>query len=133
MIYLLTIQGKDQLGLVEALAEVVQESGGNWLESHLCRLGGQFAGIVQVEFSSDPKELPERVKSLTCHWRAVTTEESAEQSSKDNGRRSRVAILAADRPGIIKQISRLLLTAGANGWLTGSNLAACRLVGKNWR
>ena len=35
-------------GLVEALSQVVAQHDGNWLESRMARLGGQFAGILRV-------------------------------------------------------------------------------------
>jgi glycine cleavage system regulatory protein len=44
----MTIIGKDRTGLVESIARVVAENGGNWLESRMCRLGGQFAGILRI-------------------------------------------------------------------------------------
>ncbi len=110
MIYLLTVQGKDKIGLVEALAGEVQERGGNWLESRLCRLGGQFAGIVRVEFTHAPEGLPSRVETLTCGWEPVTDEEGATTALSH----ARIDILAADRPGLVKQITRLLVESGAN-------------------
>ena len=42
----MTVIGKDRTGLVETLAEIVAGHGGNWLESRMCRLGGEFAGIL---------------------------------------------------------------------------------------
>lgn len=112
MIYLLTVQGKDKIGLVEALAAQVQQRRGNWLESRLCRLGGQFAGIVRVEFPTPPESLPDRVESLVCHWDPVADE--AEVADAPTGTLARIDILAADRPGLVKQISHLLTQAGAN-------------------
>ena len=38
----MTVIGKDRTGLVESLASLVAEHGGNWLESRMCRLGGEF-------------------------------------------------------------------------------------------
>ena len=111
MIYLLTVQGKDKIGLVQALAGQVEQRGGNWLESRLCRLGGQFAGIVRVEFSSTPDSLPERVESLVCHWEPVTDDEVVEFAPTSQ---ARIDILAADRPGLVKQITHVLSEAGAN-------------------
>ena len=40
----MTIIGPDRTGLVESVARVVAEHGGNWLESRMSRLGGEFAG-----------------------------------------------------------------------------------------
>ena len=45
----LTLIGPDRAGLVEAVAAVVADHGGNWLESRMSRLAGQFAGILEVE------------------------------------------------------------------------------------
>ncbi|TAG29046.1 MAG: hypothetical protein EAZ36_04850 [Verrucomicrobia bacterium] len=39
----LTLIGRDRPGLVRTVASVVALHGGNWLESRLCRLGGEFA------------------------------------------------------------------------------------------
>jgi glycine cleavage system regulatory protein len=111
MIYLLTVHGKDHLGLVEALAGEIQQRQGNWLESRLCRLGGQFAGIVRVEFPAAADDLPANVQSLTCHWDPVVGESAV---LAPIGGQARVDILAADRPGLVKQITHLLAEAGAN-------------------
>lgn len=110
MKYLLTVNGNDQKGLVQALAESIQSLGGNWQESRLCRLGGQFAGIVSVEFQEKPKELPDEVGSLSCSWKEdLSTDVSDRAVCK-----ATIKILAADRPGIIKQISQVLASRGAN-------------------
>ena len=45
----MTVIGQDRPGLVESVAALVAEHGGNWLESRMSRLGGQFAGILRVE------------------------------------------------------------------------------------
>lgn len=45
----MTVIGADRSGLVEMVAARVADHGGNWLESRMCRLGGQFAGILRVE------------------------------------------------------------------------------------
>src|SRR5678816_4612379 len=45
----MTIVGPDRPGLVDSVAALVAEHKGNWLESRMSRLGGQFAGILRVE------------------------------------------------------------------------------------
>ena len=49
----MTIIGPDRTGLVESVARVVADHGGNWLESRMCRLGGDFAGILRIEIPAD--------------------------------------------------------------------------------
>lgn len=110
MHYLVTVSGDDQKGLVESLATAIESLGGNWLQSRLCRLEGQFAGIVTVAFDAEPKELPETVKTLQCNWRRMPSGEAPEGQSQS----ATIKILAADRPGIVKQISHVLAGNGAN-------------------
>jgi len=49
----LTLIGKDQPGLVESLAHIVATHHGNWLESNMSHLAGQFAGILRVSVDAD--------------------------------------------------------------------------------
>ena len=51
----MTVIGPDRTGLVESVARAVAEHGGNWLESRMCRLGGEFAGILRVEIPAEKK------------------------------------------------------------------------------
>ena len=44
----LTVIGPDRPGLVEALSQSIASHDGNWLESRMAKLSGQFAGIVRV-------------------------------------------------------------------------------------
>ena len=49
---ILSVIGSDRPGLTEALAGAVLAAGGNWLESHLSRLGGLYVGSVLVALDS---------------------------------------------------------------------------------
>src|SRR4051812_27235307 len=52
----LSVVGSDRPGLTKALAAAVLSAGGNWLESHLSRLGGLYVGSVLVELAADRVE-----------------------------------------------------------------------------
>ena len=45
----ITVISADKPGLVESLAQTISRHGGNWLESRMARMAGQFAGIVRVD------------------------------------------------------------------------------------
>jgi len=47
---ILTIISKDRPGLVQTLAKSCDHSG-NWIDSSMARLGGEFAGILRVDVS----------------------------------------------------------------------------------
>ncbi|RLM48637.1 glycine cleavage system protein R, partial [Halobellus sp. Atlit-31R] len=44
----LTVIAPDQPGLVDRIAQCIATHGGNWLESRMSRMAGQFAGILKV-------------------------------------------------------------------------------------
>jgi glycine cleavage system regulatory protein len=110
----LTIIGSDRTGLVEALAERVAASGGNWEASHMARLGGQFAGILLV--SVERARTDELVASLSAlqarglHVVARPTERVAPPAAP----RMRLALTGNDRPGIVRDVARLLTERGVN-------------------
>jgi glycine cleavage system regulatory protein len=53
----MTIIGPDRTGLVESVARVVADHGGNWLESRMSRLGGEFAGILRIELPVEKRQM----------------------------------------------------------------------------
>ena len=44
----LTAIAKDRPGLVEKLAALIAGHSGNWIDSAMAKLGGEFAGILRV-------------------------------------------------------------------------------------
>src|SRR5215208_771327 len=52
----MTVIGADRPGLVQMVAARVADHGGNWLESRMCRLGGQFAGILRIEVAKERRD-----------------------------------------------------------------------------
>jgi glycine cleavage system regulatory protein len=110
----MTVIGKDRPGLVESVASIVAEHGGNWLESRMSRLGGYFAGIVRVEVPVE-KERPvaEALKLLDA--RGLTVVVHSDQPQAALGRRTNILdIVGQDRPGIVRQISHTLAEFGVN-------------------
>ena len=49
----MTVIGDDRPGLVGSISRAVADHDGNWLESHMTRLAGKFAGILRVEVPAD--------------------------------------------------------------------------------
>lgn len=110
----LTILGPDRPGIVSALADVVSRHGGNWLESRMAKLAGQFAGIVRVECPAEAAgallgelETP-GIAGLTIH--AVREESTAPEERATLA----VTVLGNDRPGIVRDLTKAIASAGAN-------------------
>ena len=111
---ILTVIGADRPGLTQALAAAVQESGGNWLESRLTRLGGSYVGSVLVEL---PEAALETLRDKAAHVDAAglkVTIATADHADAPAGTPLELALVGQDRPGIIKDVSAALAALGVN-------------------
>ncbi len=110
----LTVIGSDRPGLVELISRIVAGHGGNWLESRMNRLGGQFAGIIRVEIPAAAAPALERdlaalaPQGLSVVCRSDTAEPPAPR------RFAAIDLIGLDRPGIVRDISQALARSGAN-------------------
>jgi glycine cleavage system regulatory protein len=111
----MSVIGKDRPGLVESIARIVAEQGGNWLESRMCRLGGEFAGIlrVHVDPAREPK-LIEELRGLEVEGLSVVVCPGREEHGAHAGRLARMSLIGQDRPGIVREISHALASQGVN-------------------
>jgi glycine cleavage system regulatory protein len=111
---ILTVIGPDQPGLVSALAQSVAAHGGSWLESRMARLGGQFAGIVRVEA---PEALLDDLRALENQGLRIVVQSGATgeaTSATLAGERWAVEVVGNDRPGIVRDVARVLAEHGVN-------------------
>ena len=108
----LTVIGDDRRGIVDELARLVQQHGGNWLGANMSRLAGKFAGIIEVSLPQEQRSgLTAALKALPdltidCH--------AGGGSGQTRGRSLRLAVTGNDRPGIVSEIAQQLRQAGAN-------------------
>jgi glycine cleavage system regulatory protein len=110
----LTLIGPDRPGIVESIAEPIAARGGNWLESRMAHLAGQFAGILRVEVPDDKAAgLTEALRRLDTRGLHVTVQRGPRPST--TSRRTLVVdLVGLDRPGIVHEISRVLAERGVN-------------------
>ena len=111
----MTVIGRDRTGLVESLASLVAAHGGNWLESRMCRLGGEFAGILRIHVPSEKKAaLLQALNGLASQGLRVVA--TADDSAPDagSGPLTTLEIVGHDRPGIVREITRALAGQGVN-------------------
>jgi glycine cleavage system regulatory protein len=109
----LTVIGRDQPGLVRNVASVIAAQSGNWLESRLCRLGGEFAGIVRVEVeSAKSAALTEALQTVAGLRVTVHGEDGA--AGAVPGATATLDLVGSDRPGILREVSAVLAAHGLN-------------------
>ena len=110
----MTIISPDRTGLVESVARAVADHGGNWLESRMCRLGGEFAGILRVEIPAEKKTaLLAALQKLQSNGLQIVVRDD-KAAPVATGRQTKLEIVGADRPGIVREITSALARAGVN-------------------
>jgi glycine cleavage system regulatory protein len=111
----MTVIGPDRPGLVDDVAGVLAAHGGNWLESRMSRLGGQFAGILRAEVP-EAQEAPllAALKKLEERGLTLVVCADAPQAPPAQARLNRLEIVGQDRPGVVSQISHALAAFGVN-------------------
>ncbi len=111
----LTLIGADGPGLVRTIAATIADHGGNWLESRMCRLGGQFAGIVRAEIeSARADELSRALEGLASRGLRVTVQREDSAAPAATGTRATLDLVGQDQPGILRQITGTLASHGLN-------------------
>ena len=110
----MTVIAPDRPGLVERIASLVAHHGGNWEESRMCHLGGQFAGILKIQMDSENqnaflREIDELEKeNIKVH---ITEDDYLEVSEEEV---IRMKVMTQDDKGIVREISRVLMKHNAN-------------------
>lgn len=115
----LTLIAPDRPGLVEAVAQAVADHGGNWLESRMIHLAGQFSGILRVEVPPDRAgALSKALEGLSSRGlrvvAAAASREGASAGAPVAARAMNLDLVGLDRPGLVREISQLLAQHGVN-------------------
>ncbi|HEV2692165.1 MAG TPA: ACT domain-containing protein [Verrucomicrobiae bacterium] len=127
----LTVISPDRTGLVESLARTVADHGGNWLESRMCRLGGEFAGILRVEIPAEKKSaLLDALQRLQTNGLQIVVRADEPAPAATGGRQTKLEIIGSDRPGIVREITSALARAGVNVEEFSSEVASAPMSGE---
>ena len=107
---MLTLVGDDRPGIVNTLAQIVTDHGGNWETSQLAQLAGAFAGIAVVEVPADQAE------TLTAALQQVTgltvaVHRGTEQAHGDQ-QLVTLNVLGNDHAGIVRDVTSVLRSHG---------------------
>ncbi len=110
----LTVIAEDQPGLVERIANCIAAHGGNWLDSRMARMAGQFAGILKVAVpSASHQALIAAINDLQYQGIRVLVAASGDEQPVHT-RAIQLSLVGNDRPGIVRDITRLLAEHGVN-------------------
>ncbi|MCC2113431.1 MAG: amino acid-binding protein [Hyphomicrobiales bacterium] len=105
----LTVIARDRPGLVETVADVVAVHGGNWIDSAMARLGGEFAGILRITVPDGAvaglEEALGRLKEkdISVIWRS-----SGGEADAAGAKRARLSVIGQDHTGIVRDVTAAL-------------------------
>jgi len=115
---IITLFAKDRPGIIRELSDTVLANKGNWLESSLSRLCGQFTGIVHIEVAAGQKaDLLSAFDKLSQSGINVTVQnyqlvDADEEAGAINA--MQIMVEANDRPGIVEEITTALADEDIN-------------------
>jgi glycine cleavage system regulatory protein len=128
----MTIIGADRPGLVQLVASRVADHGGNWLESRMCHLGGQFAGIARVEVPAERvPALREALKKLEAEGLRVSVDSGEGAGAVACGTAATLELVGHDRPGILRNVTSVLAAHGVNVEELASECVSAPMGGGN--
>lgn len=104
----------DRPGVTQQLSAAVECCEGNWLDSQLSRLGGRFAGVLQVQIPEARRsDLETALAALADDGITATVTDAGAAHAAPIAVR-RLTLLGPDRPGIVLELTRSLHSAGFN-------------------
>ena len=110
--FVLTAIGDDRAGLVNALADVIADHGGNWERSQMAELAGKFAGIVMVTVPDARAD--ELVAALDSLDGVLDVRAHRGGDAPPESKRVALELMGTDRPGIVREITAVLARQGVS-------------------
>lgn len=110
-----TVIAQDKPGIVTTLSDTVNSHGGNWLDSRMSQLSGEFAGIVHIEVDLDKKKaLESALTALTNDSLSITIRQAGESLNESDYKLHEIEIFGNDRTGIVAEVSKLFSEKSIN-------------------
>lgn len=101
----LSVIARDRPGLVNRIAGIVAAQGGNWIDSSMARLGGEFAGIVRVALPAENASALEASLAALAEEGVTALARRSEGPAAPQGQPATLELTSSDRPGIVRDIS----------------------------
>ena len=111
----LTVIANDQPGVIEAVSRVLRNHDGNWTQSSMSSLAGQFAGILLVYVPAENTDACiAELNKLETEGVRIITHVSDDQPASQQTHEYTLELIGNDRPGIVHDITVLLASHKVN-------------------
>lgn len=105
----LTVISDDRTGIVESLSKTLADHQGNWIESSMLSLAGKFAGILRASVpDTNAPALISELQALQSTGLQIVAQISLPVPTPAESREFTLELVGQDRPGIVRDISRVL-------------------------
>ncbi len=109
-----TIIAQDKAGIVTTIAKLVNEHGGNWLDSRMSQLAGEFAGIVHIDVPMNKRQgLEEALTKLEADGISITLRQAGDIPQSES-KLIEIEVFGTDRLGIVAEMTQLFSEKGIN-------------------
>jgi glycine cleavage system regulatory protein len=107
--FFFAIIGPDRPGLVELMSDAVIAHEGNWLDSRMASLADHFVGVARVTIpENNAQAFASALQKLEETGLRVMLEPAGKEPSEAPKRKLAIQLMGHDRPGIVRDISRVL-------------------------
>jgi len=130
--FVLTVVSEDHPGIVESLSELLAEHGGNWTESSMLSLAGQFAGILLASVPDQRAEaFVEGLARLESEGMQIVARRSVSAPGSAAEREFTLDLVGQDRPGIVHDITQILAKHQVNVQELETHCQSASMSGEN--
>lgn len=126
----MTLIGKDRPGLVEAVSAVIEEHGGNWEESRMVQLAGEFAGLVHVSVPDAKATGLEAALRDLGGVAVVVSRTAPEEPLGGDTHFLKLEVVGQDHPGIVHRLSQEIASYKVNIEELDSELRSAPMSGE---
>ncbi len=111
----LTLTGKDRVGIVEELTRLLFNLGGNVETSRMAHLGGEFAVLMLVSLPAEKAaQLEQDLQALSAQGYKITTNQTSTPEAHAGWLPYKLEVSGADHEGLIHEITHSLSQRGIN-------------------
>jgi glycine cleavage system regulatory protein len=105
----LTVVSEDRPGIVETLSELLADHDGNWTESSMLSMAGQFAGILLASVPDQQADaFVEGLVKLKSEGLQIVAQRSGPAPIPAKEQEFTLDLVGQDRPGIVHDITQIL-------------------------
>lgn len=113
----ITVLANDRPGIVKTLSEALVSHNASWVDSRMANMADKFAGLVRVSVANEQlqplKDTLQAIHDADNHIH-IMMDDGIDDSASNTENDLSVEVIGADRPGIIDDVTNVLLKLRVN-------------------